>query len=233
MALKVLTANIKDNPDMPDAHVRSDLQKIRRWRPGVQFAGFQEIGDPADHRNVSNAFSRLRGFRQLFWHRQTPIVVRYLMWSVLDRYWVKAHSGMHGVSPSRGFSVTLNQHRLQRWKFAFIDSHFVSGAWYGSHTNQAWRREKWVEHFNELQDHIEQLNADGYTVVVLADWNRHQEDIPRLTPTSFLAATNHYYDHIYVCPSSGGVKLQVAAEAVMTSHLYTDHNPVFAALKVV
>lgn len=241
MYVKVLTANIKDNPDMPDAHVRYDLRKIYSWlmknrlrRGRIHFAGFQEIGEQADHRAINAAFNLAKGYRQFFLHRQTPIVVRTVLWQVVDRYWIRTHAGLAGISPSRGYSVTLNQHRVWRSKkLAFIDSHFVSAAWYGDHARQTWRREKWIEHFDEMREHIKTLNSNGWTVIVLADWNRHEKDVPEITPTTFLAATNGYYDHIYVCPSSNGIKLKKVSSDVCREFLHTDHNPVFAKLKVV
>lgn len=225
--MKVCTANIKNNPDMPDWQVRSDMRKIKAWK-WFNVIGWQEIGEAADHRAIDSVFASSR-FYHLFKHKELAVTVRRVTWTVLEDYYVAAHGGMAGVSPNRGMTVDKMKQRVTGKLLAVINTHFVSGAWYGEHSHQTWRRDHWNIHWAKLKTEIEKLNNEGYTVITLGDFNRHRSDMEKLTPTTFWAAF-HGYDHIIVSPASAGTKVQVVKKGVYRHHLFTDHAPVFANL---
>lgn len=225
--MRVTSANIRNNPDMSPDQVRHDVRAVRDWQRPGHVVFWQEIGERADHRAIARAFPLALSWRQLFDQRQTPISLRTLSWSVSDHWYVRTHGGRGGVTPARGFGVVLVRHRRHRElpPVALIGTHFISGAWYGHHSFQEWRRDRWREHFAALDDQVGSLNAEGVSVVVGGDWNRRRTDIVRFTAAQ-LWAVSHGYDHVAVCPAKDGAVAHITASDVMDRAVYTDHKPV-------
>lgn len=230
--MKIVSSNIRDNPDMPTWQVLQDIRKIYAWMTGWTVAFWQEIGDPSDHEAINRSFSGARGFTQLFSRKQTPISLKTRVWKVVEHYWNQTNAGIAGITPNRGFSVAIIRHRLRRFlpSLAVINTHFVSGAWYGDHDHKQLRQDLWISHWKELQSEIKRMNEAGLTVILGGDFNRHASDIPKFTPNQFYAVS-HNYDHIIVCPGKGNaVKVSVTSRKTLTASLHTDHNPVMADL---
>lgn len=229
--MKIFSANIKDNPDMPDAHVEHDMRAIRGWQRGWAAGFWQEIGERADHADINEVFGRGRGFSQYIAAHQTPVTVRSAMYQVLDAYWVMTHKGLAGVSPDRGYSVVIVKHRIWGYTLALIGTHFVSGAWYGEHSRQPWRRNKWNLHFAAMAGEINALNYRNISVVFGGDFNRKGQDIPKFTPQQ-VWGIHHGYDHIGICPAHNGAKVTLLKNRVFEGNVYTDHKPIMVKLDV-
>lgn len=221
------TSNIKDNPDMADWQVRADIREIKDWKRWTVL-GWQEIGDPADHHALEAIYAPSL-FHQLYRRRELAVTVRNT-WQVLSHDWTQTHAGMAGVSPDRGYTTTVLRNRITRRRVGFVNTHLVSGAWYGEHDHQAWRQVKWNEHWAAMAQHVRVLNAMQLTTVVVGDFNRHRSDMKPLVPGATWAAY-HGYDHIIVCPAAKGLKVRVAGHGAYPGKLNTDHQPVFADLR--
>lgn len=229
--MKVFSANIKNNPDMPDAHVRHDIRKIKQWMKRWDVGFWQEIGEDEDHRAIKDIFKRLY-FYHLFPGRPTPITVRKSRWKVLETIHYVAHTGKAGVSPNRGFSVAILQHRWLRFQIAVICTHFVSKAWSDPNaSHKDWRQARWLEHFSELQSVVMSLNARGISTLVAGDWNRRKEEIEKMTPDQKWLVSD-WYDHIAWCPAPNDLVIDVKKRRVYTDPLYTDHDPVAAVFSL-
>jgi Endonuclease/Exonuclease/phosphatase family len=223
--VRLVSVNIRNNPDMSRAQVRADVAAVRRWSAPADVVFWQEIGDVSDHRAIRRVFNLARGFRHLFGQRQTPISLRVTRWRILDSYYVKTHPGLAGITPARGFAVVLVASRRDpSVRVALIGTHFISGAWYGNHSRQDWRRDRWREHWHALDDEVADLHAQGLTVVVGGDWNRKRPDIP-LFASRQRWAVSHWYDGIVVCPAPGGT-VTVTEGRICPLDLHTDHRPV-------
>lgn len=236
--MRVATSNLRNTPNLPYRQVLHDVRAIWRWFATWHLIGWQEIAERQDDAAIKKVFSWAAGYRHLFTLRDTPISVRRLIWRVTDHYWNRAHGGLAGISPARGYSVALLKHRFRRRldEIAFICTHMVSKAWpepgqADNVTRLDWRQKHWWEHWEEMLEHIEMLRRRGITCILVGDLNIDLDELPDLPPGAFIAA-HHHYDYIIVFPAAGGVKVQVKSKAVYRGEIYTDHKPVMADLRL-
>jgi hypothetical protein len=231
--MKVGTANIQNTPDLAAWKVRADVLTIWRWMRGWVLFGWQEIGEEADDRAIKNVFSWARGYRHLFFKRATPISVRRTVWAVTDHYWNRAHGGMAGISPNRGYSVALLKHRLRLrgLTLAFICTHMVSKAWSDPDaSHKSWRRARWIEHWAEMTEHIAKLNSQGITAIVVGDLNINLDELRPMLPANAKVVAHNWYDYIIVFEAAKGIDVTVKSEGHYKGKMHTDHNPVYANL---
>jgi hypothetical protein len=187
--MRTVTANIKDNPDMPRAFVREDGQHVSILGSVILF---QEIGEAEDHADIvrglraggrSFVLARPDGVAPGDDRAQIPIAYRNDLWRKVGDGYVKAHNGLGGVSPLRGlFWVDLEPVTRKLPAVRWCNLHMVSGAWDGDHkATQTVRRSMWQTHFGILEARLAAWKREGITVVFGGDWNRAQVPLPHPT----------------------------------------------------
>jgi len=222
----LFSSNIKDNPDMPAAHVEHDVESVASAARGAAIVGWQEIGEQEDHDAIDRAFPLTRWFH-FFPELAIPITVSKRHFECLELGHERTHGGLARVSPARYFDwVILKRKRRPGVKpFVVINTHFVSGGWTDKpKLDKPWRQEKWLEHFALLQAKVLEFNAKGHDVYVLGDWNRINVD--KFVPSQRWLV-QHGLDHIAYIPAPGGRVTKLRSGAILT-RLFTDHRPIWA-----
>lgn len=78
------------------------------------------------------------------------------------------HHGQAKVTPNRYVNWVVLRHRNSGLTVAFVNTHFISGAW-NKHPN---RQQRWLLHQRVLQEVVADLHQRGLPVVVVGDMNR-------------------------------------------------------------
>ncbi len=166
--MKVVTANIRNNPDMLRKKVRADASTVSKLG-GVLL--FQEIGEKEDHQDVKAAIGT--AFTYVHDNVAIPIAFKKSSWILLDSDSVLMHRGKKMTSPNRYVTWVLLERRSTKQLVCVINTHFVSGAWNGTpKLNKAWRRERWLEHWKKMQAIVNYFHSQGVTVIFGGDFNR-------------------------------------------------------------
>jgi hypothetical protein len=132
--------------------------------------GWQEVNDPPD---------RVKMRRQLgpdYRHyvppagpaKAVPISWRRGGFILRDSGSVRTHGGEAKVTPARYVNWVVLQRRGTKKRFAFVNTHFISGAW-NKHPN---RQARWRTHAGVLRDVVRRLRGRGLRVFVVGDFNR-------------------------------------------------------------
>lgn len=166
--MRVVTANIRNNPDMLRKKVRADAETVSRLG-GVLL--FQEIGEKEDHADVKAAIGT--AFNYVNDNIAIPIAFKRSSWNLLDSDSVLMHKGKRMTSPDRYVSWVLLERRSNKELVCVINTHFVSGAWNGTpKLNKSWRRERWLEHWKKMSAIVQYFHSQGVTVIFGGDFNR-------------------------------------------------------------
>ncbi|AVD99293.1 phosphoesterase [Streptomyces phage BillNye] len=221
--MKVVTANIRNNPDMLRKKVKADAATVSGLG-GVLL--FQEIGEPEDHTDVKAAIGT--AFTYVHDNVEIPIAFRKSSWNLLDSDVVLMHKGKRMTSPNRYLSWVLLERRSNKQLVCIMNTHFVSGAWNGTpKLNKAWRRERWLEHWKKMSSVVNYFHSQGVTVIFGGDFNRlrvgrfHQDQ---------RWAVNRGIDKIGVLEGHGGVRVKLLGQ----SHhpLNSDHDAHVASIEL-
>lgn len=102
------------------------------------------------------------------------------------------HGGEAKVTPSRFVNWVVLKHKNTGKKFAFVNTHFISGAW-SKHPD---RQARWLKHRDVLKSVVKDLEAKGLPVAVVGDFNRKQTQGSFLGMYRFLTPQVPL-DHLY------------------------------------
>jgi hypothetical protein len=221
--VRIVTANIKNNPDMPDTAVRADMREVA---PLGGIVLFQEIGEPEDHLAIDAAFAPRR------WHHlhrdlAIPILIKRRHWKVLDVGFELMHHGKAGASPNRYIAWAVIRRRGLRARLrglkpiVVMNTHFVSGAWNAKDKrHKDWRKVVWNLHWSKMRDRVLEFCRQGYTVIFGGDFNR-------IEVQKFHASQqwlhSHGIDKIGYVEGIGGSTIEDLDSHVRTD-LYSDHH---------
>jgi len=86
--------------------------------------------------------------------RAIPISWKYSQFSKQASGYRLTHKGEAGVTPNRYVTWALRRHRDTQAEFLFLNTHFISGAFSGSHPE---RQGRWIRHRDEVRDLIAAL----------------------------------------------------------------------------
>lgn len=164
--VRIVTANIKDNPDMADRLVRADIREVRELGGWLLF---QEIGEREDHLAITEVLGP--DWKTFHPGLAIPIAVRDIF-QVKGEGRLKLHDGKAGVSPARYLSwIDLNAGGTL--DPILMNTHWVSGAWSNPpKPNQAWRRDMWHQAYSKTKAKIEEFNKAGRCVILGGDFNK-------------------------------------------------------------
>jgi hypothetical protein len=131
------------------------------------------------------------------------------VYSVLAQRVTPVHPGLEGVSPNRVISeVLLAAAHDPALQFAFLNTHFVAGAFNGREDpHEAWRDRMWALHFDTFHSTMQYWLSRGYPVIWTGDTNR--DPMPKLYPAREARAFGAGIDHIGWIQGTNGVQIQL------------------------
>lgn len=163
--MRVATCNTQGRSDsLPD--FRATVTAVRREQP--DFVGWQEV-------NTDRQRQVLRAtMGPAYSHRHADLAVPISVaqdWRVLREGRRKTHDGVRFVTPARWVVWVVARNGAGE-TVAFVNTHFVSGAWNNKPKyRKALRRALWVEHWQVLRDVTARL-AQQWPCVIVGDLNR-------------------------------------------------------------
>ncbi|NOJ91368.1 hypothetical protein D7W82_04210 [Corallococcus sp. CA049B] len=111
------------------------------------------------------------------------------------------HGGEAGVTPSRFVNWVVLKNLETGAKLAFINTHYISGAWNGEHPE---RQERWRTHNTVVREVVAELRGRGLPVVLVGDFNRAlSQDIPGMNHLNTAGVSGVPIDQIYVTVGIG------------------------------
>lgn len=106
------------------------------------------------------------------------------------------HGGTAGVTPSRFVNWVVLKNLETGAKLAFINTHYISGAWNGEHPE---RQELWRTHNAVVREVVAELRGRDLPVVLVGDFNRAlSQDIPGMNHLRTAGVDGVPIDQIYV-----------------------------------
>lgn len=219
--MRVVSSNIKSNPLMRKGKVLSDLRDL------FAFAGvlmLQEISPAYYKRALRSVFGSAQWYVKGI-GTECPIVLSKRAWEVLDVHVALAHKGKATASPNRYIVVVLARRLGTNKIVAFVNTHYVSGAWNGKFkTFKKWRQRMWTNHWLLEAEIVSILVAHGITVIGSGDFNRLHSTIQKFHPDMKWLGT-HGIDGSFVVHAQGGA-LVVFNQKDIVQDLNTDHPAV-------
>ena len=178
--------------------------------------GWQEVNDPVDRDKMRNrlgseyshaVFSGAASAVPISWNSR---------FTKLTQGSVKTHDGEAGVTPARYVNWVLLQNNQTGKKFAFVNTHFISGAW-SKHPD---RQKRWLTHLDKLKTTVSNIQTTHRVpVVVVGDFNRHRaESLPGLRMLDVKDVAGVTIDQIYV------PKAAVSTPAYQLQRFGSDHH---------
>ncbi|WP_434389908.1 endonuclease/exonuclease/phosphatase family protein [Melittangium boletus] len=111
------------------------------------------------------------------------------------------HGGEAGVTPSRFVNWVVLKNKDTGAKLAFVNTHYISGAWNGEHPE---RQERWRTHNTVVREVVADLLSRGLSVVLVGDFNRAlSQDIPGMNHLRTAGVDGVPIDQIYVTRGIG------------------------------
>lgn len=231
--MRVILTNERDNPDMTDAQLRSDLKKIAKeaetWGADTVVGG-NEFFDVADDKALRDAFpppkyviyGNLDG-------RSTgnPIVLPTKYYEVLSVEIVTLCTGIESVTPKRTATVVRalrkSRFRKNRKKRAFVCWHWPNGAFNDKFPKtKAIRRLKWNDCKTKGTEIIDELYDEGYDVTWFGDTNSG-------TPEMHNRQVHvHSVGVLHICAVPQRANRVVKLATGVVRGLFTDHPAVKA-----
>ncbi|MBB5111383.1 hypothetical protein FHU28_001222 [Micromonospora echinospora] len=223
--LGVVTANIgRANLDQRKAAITAVRNALDMTGPADRpLVGWQEIGGGDGDTKEKGWINELFGERYRNVHlndggHYVPISVPRV-YDVLDERVTPVHEGLAGVSVNRVISeFLLAANDDAALQFAFLNTHFVAGAFNGQEDpHEAWRRSKWALHFDVLRERISSWQDRGYPVIWTGDINRNP--MPKLFPAKETRAFDAGIDQIGWLQGSNGVQIQLRNRKTVPMHV--------------
>ncbi|NPC69279.1 hypothetical protein HPP05_05890 [Corallococcus exiguus] len=111
------------------------------------------------------------------------------------------HGGEADVTPSRFVNWVVLKNLATGAKLAFINTHYISGAWNGEHPE---RQDRWRTHNTVVREVVAELRGRGLPVVLVGDFNRAlSQDIPGMNHLNTAGVSGVPIDQIYVSVGIG------------------------------
>lgn len=221
--LRVTTANICGNPRRPKAAVRrrmrralmlggatfgQEVARSTRWRRGNYSAEWHQLAEHLGRVTIGGP-------------REVPISLP-AGWPVRSSSVELVHAGRRGVSPARYLTTACTV--VDGILVAFVNVHPVSKPRRGVPAS-SWRIARWAQYHDRLREHVAELVAEGYTVLVGGDLNRVNVPAFNARQRTLIAAG---LDHLWIVPARGVAVVDVQASKIRRT-LLMDH-PILSAV---
>lgn len=189
-ALAVTTTTVATHNTL---HGQANLQ------PLADIIGWQEV-DTAEGHSKLGAMEYYNHFRpgedRLAARNSIAISWRKNKFDKVDDGSRLTHGGEAGVTPARFVNWVVLQNKATGARIAFINTHYISGAWNGEHPE---RQERWRTHNAVVREVVADLLARGLPVVLVGDFNRSlEQDIPGMNHLNTAGVSGVPIDQIYV-----------------------------------
>jgi hypothetical protein len=214
--LGVITANIgRDHLDRREAAIIAVRDALSMEGPQDRpLVGWQEIGEGDGDEKEKGWIGEHFGPHYNNLHLNdgghlVPISAPKA-YAVLAQRVTPVHPGKEGVSPNRVITeVLLSAADDPALRFAFVNTHFVAGAYNGQEDPyEGWRDRMWGLHFDTLRNTVmEYWRTRGYPVIWTGDTNR--DPMPKLYPERETRAFAAGIDHIGWIQGTNGVQIQL------------------------
>lgn len=198
--LTVTTVNVCGNPRRPKPVVRRRMRRAL-GRAGATFG--QEVA-------ASTRWPRRRGSYSSLWHElagaagkdtaggghEVPISLP-TSWELEGVEVVKVHDGRRLVSPAR--FIVVADAVVDGVRVALVNCHPVSKPRRGVPAS-SWRIARWNQYHDRLVELVDQLVAQGFTVIAGGDLNRRT--VPTIHPRQRQLVRSGL-DHLWIMPAAG------------------------------
>lgn len=231
--MKIVVATANEGRGLSNVEVATDFLSILHVLRAVCrrfFVGFQEIDEadtPNEHAILKRIFRRrqvvhLSGHEPMVLPRSTKLVTSYR---------IHAAPGIPHVSPARYLNVSVVQMGVfKKRKFAFINTHYVAGAFNNKvESTQKERVASWEQHFAVHKKEVEDLIAQGISVIWTGDVNRIHPVMPLLVPGERRLRVKGM-DIVSVIEAKDGVKFKYLNGGSVKTH--SDHDVQYVVLEV-
>jgi exonuclease III len=169
------------------------------FRPLADIIGWQEVSTAEGH-NKLDALEYYDHFRpgagRLDARNSIAISWRRNKYDMTGNGSRLTHGGEAGVTPSRFVNWVVLKHKETDSKVAFVNTHYISGAWNGEHPE---RQDRWRTHNQVVLEVVADLRGRGLPVVLVGDFNRAlSQDIPGMNHLRTAGVEGVPIDQIYV-----------------------------------
>ncbi|WIG98748.1 endonuclease/exonuclease/phosphatase family protein [Myxococcus sp. SDU36] len=169
------------------------------FRPLADIIGWQEVENAVAHNKLETLenYSHFRpGAERVAARNSIAISWRKNKFEKTGDGSRMTHGGSAGETPARFVNWVVLKHKTTGAKLAFINTHYISGAWNGSHPD---RQERWRTHNTVVREVVAELRGRGLPVVLLGDFNRQlSQDIPGMNHLRTAGVAGVPIDQIYV-----------------------------------
>ncbi|WP_027345433.1 hypothetical protein [Hamadaea tsunoensis] len=235
--LGVITANIgRDNLGRRDAAIIAVRNALSMEGPQDRpLVGWQEIGegdgDEKEKGYINDHFGPYYNNLHLNDGGQLVPISAPKAYNVLAQRVTSVHAGKAGVSPNRVITeVLLGAADDPALQFAFLNTHFVAGAYNGKEDPyEAWRDQMWGIHFDKMRDTMSYWLDRGYPVIWTGDTNR--DPMPKFFPAREARAFANGIDQIGWVLSTNGVQIQLRNKFTVAMNV-DDHDARVAVLQL-
>ncbi|MDY7226948.1 endonuclease/exonuclease/phosphatase family protein [Hyalangium rubrum] len=169
------------------------------FKPLADVIGWQEVDTDAGHSklNALEYYDHYRpGAERLAARNSIAISWRKNKYEKTGDGSRMTHEGDAGVTPARFVNWVVLKNKDTGAKLAFINTHYISGAWNGEHPE---RQERWRTHNTVVREVVAELLSRGLPVVLVGDFNRQlSQDIPGMNHLRTAGVDGVPIDQIYV-----------------------------------
>lgn len=175
------------------------LHGSANMKPLADVIGWQEVDSDEGHSKLGalENYDHFRpGENRLDARNSIPISWRRNKYEKTGDGSRMTHKGEEKVTPSRFVNWVVLKNKESGAKLAFVNTHYISGAWNGEHPE---RQERWRTHNGVVREVVADLLARGLPVVLVGDFNRSlSQDIPGMNHLRTAGVDGVPIDQIYV-----------------------------------
>src|SRR6218665_276864 len=174
------------------------------FKPLADVIGWQEVDTDAGHSKLGalESYDHFRpGAERLDARNSIAISWRRNKYEKTGDGSRLTHGGEAGVTPSRFVNWVVLKNKDTGAKLAFINTHYISGAWGGDHPE---RQERWRTHNAVVREVVAELLSRGLPVVLVGDFNRPlSQEIPGMNHLRTAGVDGVPIDQVYVSRGIG------------------------------
>lgn len=218
IAVTAPTAHAAQNPDSVWVGTHNTHYGDGSFPAFAGVIGWQEVNDPADRDKMRNRLGAEYSHAVFSGPASAVPISWSTRFSKVKQGSVLTHGGQAGVTPNRYVNWVVLQNRSTGKRFAFVNTHFISGAWSGHPERQA----QWLTHLDALKAEVAKIQTNEQVpVVVVGDFNRRRaEALPGERMLDVQNVAGLTIDQIYVPRTASATPSQQLATFGSDHHAY-------------